>query len=60
MNDQLLTRRQLQETLGISRTTTYRWLQDGTLPAPVRLGPRFLRWRRRDIEAFLEALESDK
>ncbi|WP_193085512.1 AlpA family phage regulatory protein [Halomonas sp. 3F2F] len=28
----------------ISRSTLWRWIKDGHMPAPVRIGPRAVRW----------------
>lgn len=38
----------------LSRRTVFRLLAQGRIPEPVRLGPRLLRWRARDVEKFLE------
>ncbi len=45
--------------LGIvnNRMTLRRWVQKGTFPAPVRLGPNLLVWRAAEIENFLEEQE---
>ena len=43
------------EWLGISRSLVYRLLSDGIFPAPVRLGPRTVRWRIDAIEAWRDA-----
>lgn len=39
--------------LGISKSTVWRWVKDGHLPAPVKLGPGCTRWRASDLEAAL-------
>jgi len=42
--------------LGISRTTLYAWLADGTLSVrPVRLGARATAFRLEELEAWLES-----
>lgn len=51
-NMKLLRRSQVCEELNISTATLYRKLKDGTLPEPVRLGPRCSRWRSDEIEAL--------
>lgn len=43
------------ELLGIARSTVYRLLSLGTFQKPVRLGPRTVRWRIEDIEAWRDA-----
>ena len=40
--------------LGVSLRTVWRWAKDRTIPAPIRIR-RVTRWRRQDIEAFIEA-----
>ena len=35
---------------GLGRSTIYRWVADGSFPAPVRLGPRAVAWRWSDLE----------
>jgi excisionase family DNA binding protein len=39
--------------LGIHRSTVYRWLDQGLIPPPRRIGGRTL-WSRADIELFAE------
>lgn len=51
--------------LGIDRATVWRWLDAGQIPEPIRLGKvqiypgrlrtRSTRWRRTDIDLFVEA-----
>ena len=52
----LLTTEDVTDALGVSRTTVWRLVKAGTLPAPIKLGPQCNRWRESDIEAALEAL----
>ncbi len=40
---------------GLSRSTLYRLIADEQFPRPVRLGPRAVAWRRKDVEAWGEA-----
>ncbi len=42
--------------LGIvnNRMTLRRWVEKGSFPAPVRLGPNLLVWRAAEVEKFLE------
>ena len=48
----LLRRAEVCEELAISTATLYRRLKDGTIPEPVRLGPRCSRWRQEEIDAL--------
>jgi predicted DNA-binding transcriptional regulator AlpA len=56
----LVSREDLCAELGISRPTSYRYQRDGYLPAPLRIGPGIVRWRRADIDALLERLAADR
>ena len=47
-----LSDRDLANRYSVGRTTIWRWLADGRLPAPVHLTPGTTRWRLSDIEAF--------
>jgi prophage regulatory protein len=40
----------------VSRSTWLRGVRSGLYPAPVRLSPRRVGWRRRDIETLIETL----
>lgn len=55
-----LTARELMERFKIPRSTFYRYLRDGYLPPGLRVGPRTVRWRRSDVEAFEARLASDR
>lgn len=46
------TRKQLLDRYGIGNTTLYRWLEAGQFPKPIRYGPRCIRWKREDLEAW--------
>lgn len=35
---------------GVARSTWWRWLQEGRIPQPVRIGPRAVRWRLADLQ----------
>lgn len=50
----LLTVAEVAELLTVSTRTVWAWVADGTLPEPMRKGKRWTRWRRKDVEAFLE------
>ena len=42
------------EFLGIKRTTFYRWVKEGKIPAGLHLSPRCTVWRKGQLEEFLE------
>lgn len=54
-DDRLLTIVDVAAYLGIPVGTVYQWRHKGTGPAGMRVG-RHVRYRRRDVEAWLDAL----
>ena len=54
---QLLTQRAVCEALAISRPTLWRWRKgDPAFPQPVYIGPRAVRFKLSDVEAYIEHL----
>ena len=53
MIDDLLNRKQVEELLGIKKSSLYSYMRQGDFPAPIRLSPKCVRWRRSEIEAWL-------
>ncbi|WP_035546148.1 AlpA family transcriptional regulator [Burkholderia sp. 9120] len=49
----ILRRKQVEREVGLSRSTIYQRIKDGTFPRPVRLGVRAVGWRTGDIDDFL-------
>jgi prophage regulatory protein len=49
----ILRRKQVEREVGLSRSTIYQRIKDGTFPVPVKLGLRAVGWRTGDIERFL-------
>ena len=58
-SDRLLNVDQVAEILGVSRVSVYRRINDGTIPAGVRLGPRAVRWRQSTIDDLMDALPTN-
>jgi predicted DNA-binding transcriptional regulator AlpA len=63
MPDQLklLTAKELAAALGVHERTCWRLAAmaeagQGDFPRPLRIGPRLIRWRLADVEAYLAAL----
>ena len=50
--DMYLTVRQVDERLGVGRTSIYDWVRRGLFPKQVKIF-RASRWRERDIEKWL-------
>ena len=51
--DKLLSIKEVSDLLGVSQKSCYDKIYRGFLPAPLRIG-RLLRWRREDIETWLQ------
>jgi len=49
MSDRYLRRTDVEHQSGLSRSTIYRRINDGTFPAPFYLGGNCVRWRERDL-----------
>lgn len=46
---------QVEARTGLKRSTIYLNIQQGSFPAPVKLGPRAVGWRESDIDAWIES-----
>lgn len=49
----ILRRKHVEQIVGLSRSTIYQRIKDGTFPRPISLGGRMVGWRASDIELFL-------
>jgi excisionase family DNA binding protein len=58
-NERLLTVKELAHYLGVPVATLYRWRYQREGPAGFRVG-RHVRYRRRDVEAWIERRLSDR
>ena len=47
----------LVEMIGLSRSTVWKLLSEGKFPNPIRLGPRSIGWRIKDVEDWIECRE---
>ena len=52
---QLLTLREVCELLKVSRSSVYKWISEGTFPAPIRIGDRAVRWQSDQIANWRKA-----
>lgn len=50
---ELMTKKEVAHFLQLSERTVYRKCQEGSLPAPVKIGPAS-RWRRYELEEWVE------
>jgi excisionase family DNA binding protein len=39
-------------SVGLGRSTIYRWIDDGRFPGPIEIGPGCVRWREDEVEAW--------
>ena len=53
--DVLLTRREVERRTGLSRSTLYRKMREGTFPVPLKISDRAVRWRESDIRAYVDS-----
>lgn len=51
----ILRRKQVEDRTGLSRSTIYLRIQEGTFPKPISLGPRAVGWLEHEIEAWLHS-----
>jgi prophage regulatory protein len=49
----ILRRKQVEARTGLSRSTIYLRIQEGTFPRPISLGERAVGWLENEIEAWL-------
>ena len=54
--DRLLKVDEIALICGMSKSTIYRRVADGSFPAPIRVGVRAARWRRSEINQWIESL----
>ncbi|WP_175822165.1 AlpA family phage regulatory protein [Burkholderia sp. BCC0419] len=48
------------DTVGVKKTTLYRWIREGKFPAPVQLGSRSVGWRATDVQNWVESRQSTR
>ena len=56
--DRLLACKDITAETGLSRSTIYRLVRDGSFPKPIPIGPRGMRWLESDIRAWIEELRN--
>lgn len=55
MGDRLYAIRAVVERTTLSRTEIYRRIREGTFPRQIKLGPRRVAWRERDVDEWVAA-----
>ena len=53
----LLSPKEIQSELGVSRSRVYELMREHGFPQPLRLGPRTRRWRVTDVQNWIEKQE---
>ncbi|WP_252094083.1 helix-turn-helix transcriptional regulator [Rhizobium skierniewicense] len=56
--DSYLTLKEVTTNIKVATSTLYRWIADGKVPKPVRLGENCVRWRVADVKAWQESRQS--
>ena len=57
--ESLLRLPQVEAVVGMKKSKIYSLLQEGQFPAPVRLGPRSVRWKASAVSAWIDNLKAD-
>ena len=52
---QLLTRQQVEKTVGIRRSTIYKLMREGKFPEPLKISNGCVRWQRTELEAWINS-----
>ena len=58
MSDRILRRPDVEVRTGLSRSTLYAMMAEGSFPQPVRLGKRAVGWRESAVARWLETRET--
>jgi prophage regulatory protein len=53
IKDALLRRTVVQTITGLSRSSLYAAIKDGTFPSPLKIGKRAVAWRTSDINTWI-------
>jgi prophage regulatory protein len=56
MNERIVRRPQVESQTGLSRSTIYSKMADGTFPKPVKLGENSVGWKESEIQNWIAAL----
>ncbi|MCE9508327.1 MAG: AlpA family transcriptional regulator [Alphaproteobacteria bacterium] len=54
INERILRLAEVMEIVGLSRSTIYAWIAEGTFPRYVRLGNRSVGWLKSEIDQFIQ------
>lgn len=59
MQDKIYRRPDVESLVGLSRSTIYAMIADGSFPKPIKLGKRAVGWRQSDVLSLLESRASE-
>ena len=54
MQTQILRRKDVEAMTGLSKSTIYKMISNGTFPAAIRIGDRAVGWRLSDIDRWID------
>ena len=54
--EDLLTMRDVQNILCVKRNAVYRLMERNDFPRPVRFNARMIRWRRSELQEYIDSL----
>lgn len=54
MHSQILRRKEVEIMIGLSRSTIYKLMSEGTFPKAIRLGQRAVGWRLSEINDWID------
>jgi len=52
-SEQVVRPKAARAKLGVSNATLYRWVKEGRLPKPIRVGPAVSGWPERELDDYL-------
>ena len=53
--EELLTRSEVESLLSVRKSALYSWMRERDFPRPIKLSPRCVRWRRIEVEGWIQA-----
>ncbi|AML51689.1 helix-turn-helix transcriptional regulator [Falsihalocynthiibacter arcticus] len=59
MADNILRRTQVEKRIGLSRSTLYVMIAEGTFPKPIRIGKRAVGWTESSLAAWVASKQAD-
>ena len=59
MTEHLLTREQVEQRFGISRSGLRKLVKQGNFPQPILIGERLIRWRVSTIDEFIASKDDE-